>query len=81
MDSDSDGATIPVGAVVIVLAILFVALRFYVRILTKAGLKWDDWLILFAVVLTVVTAAILVYGNPPTLLLFAYLTLMLTRRE
>ena len=72
MDSDSDGATIPVGAVVIVLAIFFVALRFYVRILTKAGLKWDDWLILFAVVLTVVTAAILVYGKSPTLLLIIF---------
>ena len=61
--------------VVIVLAIFFVALRFYVRILTKAGLKWDDWLILFAVVLTVVTAAILVYGIYPTLLLFSLLLL------
>ena len=60
---DSTAATTPVGAVVIVLAVIFVALRVYVRIFTRAGLKWDDWLVLFAVASTVLTAVLLLWGN------------------
>jgi hypothetical protein len=51
------------GGVVIPLAIIFVALRFYTRFITKAGLSWDDWLILVSVIFMAVTAIILIYAN------------------
>lgn len=60
--SGSDTAATVVGAVVIVLAVIFVALRFYVRITTHVGLKWDDWLILIAVLLFILTAVLVVWG-------------------
>lgn len=55
-------ATLAVSGLVIVLAVISVALRVYTRIFTKAGLKYDDWLILAAVVTTLITAALLLWG-------------------
>lgn len=59
---DGGTATIAVGGVVIALALIFVVLRFYIRIISKAGLWWDDWLIAAAVVSTLATAALLLWG-------------------
>ena len=56
-------ATIVVSGIVFVLAIIAVALRFYTRIVTKAGLGWDDWLILAAVVSTLLTGILVVWGK------------------
>ena len=72
--SDKSGsitASIAVGAVVIVLAVIFVALRFYMRITTHAGLKWDDWLSLLAVLLIIVIDVILLWGEDTTPLMHA----------
>ncbi|KAI3393578.1 hypothetical protein diail_3927 [Diaporthe ilicicola] len=48
-----------VGAVAIVLAVVSTGLRFYARFHKKAGLWWDDWLALVAV-LAAVAAGVLV---------------------
>ncbi|KAI1351585.1 hypothetical protein F5Y01DRAFT_304525 [Xylaria sp. FL0043] len=62
--SDSGGdATLGVSGLVIVLAVISVILRFYTRIFTRQGLKLDDWLILAAVIATLATAALLLWGN------------------
>ncbi|KAI3342348.1 hypothetical protein F4824DRAFT_495290 [Ustulina deusta] len=60
--SESD-ATLGVSGLVIALAVVSVALRFYARIFTRQGLQWDDWLILVAVITTLATAALLLWGN------------------
>ncbi|KAI1809073.1 hypothetical protein GGS20DRAFT_573663 [Poronia punctata] len=60
--SESD-ATLGVSALVIALAVVSVILRFYTRIFTHQGLQWDDWLILSAVVFTLATAALLLWGK------------------
>ncbi|KAI1115974.1 hypothetical protein F5Y14DRAFT_449467 [Nemania sp. NC0429] len=57
-DSIQDTTTI-VGAIVIVIAVTCVALRFYTRRITRAGLGWDDWLVLLALVITIVSAILL----------------------
>ena len=63
MGSDDDQtATLVLGGLIIVLAIITVGLRFYTRLFTKQGIKWDDWLILAAVTTTLVTAGLLVWG-------------------
>ncbi|KAI1501875.1 hypothetical protein F5X99DRAFT_381318 [Biscogniauxia marginata] len=59
----SEDATLAVSALVIVLAVISVALRFYTRIFTKAGLGFDDWLIMVAVIVILTTAALLLWGN------------------
>jgi hypothetical protein len=56
-------ATIGVSGAVIALAVVFVALRFYTRIFTHAGLGADDWFIFAAVITTLATAAILLAGK------------------
>ncbi|KAI1177744.1 hypothetical protein F4777DRAFT_191828 [Nemania sp. FL0916] len=55
--------TLGVSGLVIALAVISVALRFYTRHFTRQGLRWDDWLILAAVVATLATAASLLWGN------------------
>ncbi|KAI2628072.1 hypothetical protein GGS26DRAFT_592218 [Hypomontagnella submonticulosa] len=60
---NSEDATLAVSAVVIVLAVISVALRFYTRKVTQSGLGADDWLIMAAVVATLATAALLLWGN------------------
>ena len=57
-----EAATDAVEGLVIGLAILSVAFRFYTRTITKASLWWDDWLILASVLATVLTAILLIWG-------------------
>lgn len=59
----NEDVTMGVKALVIALAVISVALRFYTRIFTCAGLKADDWLILSAVVATLLTAVLLLWGT------------------
>lgn len=61
--SDGGNATLGVSGLVIVLAVISVGLRFYTRVFTRAGLWWDDWLILAAVVAILATAALLLWGS------------------
>ena len=58
----SGDITLAVSGIVIALAVISVALRFYTRILTKSGLKSDDWWLFAAVVATLITAALLLWG-------------------
>lgn len=52
-----------VGAAMIALSILFVVLRFYVRLrFNKAPLGWDDWLALAALVATVTAGLLVLMG-------------------
>lgn len=51
-----------VGATMIALMIIFVALRFYARVHLKAGLGWDDWLALVGLVAAIL-ACLLVLGG------------------
>lgn len=44
------------------LAVICVALRFYTRIRTKAGIAWDDWWILIALLTTLLTGGLLLWG-------------------
>ncbi|KAI1407959.1 hypothetical protein F5Y13DRAFT_115429 [Hypoxylon sp. FL1857] len=52
-----------VGGVFVALAIVSVGLRFYTRIFMRAGLWYDDWLILLGVATTLVGMALLLRGN------------------
>ncbi|KAI1412934.1 hypothetical protein F5Y13DRAFT_189735 [Hypoxylon sp. FL1857] len=56
-------ATMGVCVLVVVLPVISIALRFYTRIFTRAGLKADDWLILIAVVGTLLCVVLLAWGN------------------
>ncbi|KAI0121786.1 hypothetical protein F4814DRAFT_190181 [Daldinia grandis] len=56
-------ATWVINGFVIVLTILSVVLRFYTRVFTRAGLKADDWLILFALITSLTTVVLVVWGN------------------
>ncbi|KAI1805957.1 hypothetical protein F4811DRAFT_195202 [Daldinia bambusicola] len=62
-EQSTQDATLAVSGLVIALAVISVVLRFYTRRLTRLGLGADDWLILVAVVATLITAALLLYGN------------------
>ena len=69
-NNDSDNAneataTTAVGALVIVLAVVSVALRFYTRHFTGAGFGWDDWLIMLALIATIVTDILVLCGVFP----------------
>ena len=63
MSDSSTNDDVAAGGVVIPLAIICVALRFYTRHITKAGYGWDDWLILCSVVVMIVAAALLLWGK------------------
>lgn len=54
--------TTAASGVVTGLATLCVAVRFYTRIRTKVHLSWDDWFILIGLLLTLLTAGLLVWG-------------------
>ncbi|KAI0396125.1 hypothetical protein F5Y17DRAFT_473187 [Xylariaceae sp. FL0594] len=54
---NGDASTI-IGALVAVLAVITVALRFYSRHLTKTGCRWDDWTILVALAAVIITDAL-----------------------
>ncbi|KAK8036636.1 hypothetical protein PG994_015407 [Apiospora phragmitis] len=58
---DEDTNTV-VGAVMAALAIVFVGTRFYMRHSKKAGLKWDDWMILASLVLMIATDIVAICG-------------------
>ncbi|KAI1077954.1 hypothetical protein F5B20DRAFT_248573 [Whalleya microplaca] len=60
--SDEDPTT-AVGALVAVLSVLAVGLRFYTRYSTEAGFKWDDWLILLALLAMISTDILSLYGT------------------
>ena len=60
--SDFQASSTIVGAVFIALAVLFTVLRFVIRFITRTGIKWDDGLVLFAVLLLVATAILLLHG-------------------
>ncbi|KAI0880336.1 uncharacterized protein GGS22DRAFT_182426 [Annulohypoxylon maeteangense] len=52
---DDDEIAIIIGVILVVLAILCVVSRFYARYNTKAGFEWDDWLILLALIVIIIT--------------------------
>jgi hypothetical protein len=61
-DHDED-VTTAIGALVAVLAVISVALRFYSRHVTRTGFKWDDWMILIALAAVIVTDALVLAGS------------------
>ncbi|KAI8628486.1 hypothetical protein F5Y19DRAFT_476469 [Xylariaceae sp. FL1651] len=61
--NSTDDATTAIGALVAVLATLSVVLRFYSRHATGAGLRWDDWLVLLALVATIATDALVLFAS------------------
>lgn len=61
-NSDDQTATLVISGMVIVIAVISVILRLYVRIYTRVGIGWDDGFIIAAVVITVCTAIILLWG-------------------
>lgn len=71
VSDENQTATLAVSGMIIVLAIITVILRFYVRFVTRAGIGWDDYMILLAGIVTLVTAALLVWGMFPSLTLFS----------
>lgn len=52
-----------VGAAIIALSIIVVALRFYTRIYLKSGLGWDDWLSLVALSGNIAAAILVLAGT------------------
>ncbi|OTB08993.1 hypothetical protein M426DRAFT_130333 [Hypoxylon sp. CI-4A] len=58
-----DDVTTALGALVAVLAVLSVALRFYSRHYTKTGFGWDDWLILLGLLCIIVTDVLVLWSN------------------
>lgn len=70
-----------VGAAMIALSIIFVFLRFYARIRTKAGLGGDDWLVMVALTGNVVAALLVLAGMfLPLLLLLIHFPVEQSRR-
>lgn len=47
-DNSNENITTAIGAVMIVLSVIAVSLRFYTRFSLKTGFGWDDWSILVA---------------------------------
>ena len=58
---DEDTNTV-VGSIMAALAILSVGTRFYMRHSKKAGLKWDDWLILASLTVMIATDIVAIIG-------------------
>ena len=52
-----------VGAVMAVLSIIAVVTRFYVRSNKKAGLEWDDWLIVVSLLTMIATDILAICGS------------------
>ncbi|KAI0379472.1 hypothetical protein F5Y04DRAFT_282892 [Hypomontagnella monticulosa] len=55
--------TYAINGLVVVLAVVSVALRFYTRIFTRAGLRADDWLILTSLVTALAIMVLVLIGN------------------
>ena len=60
------GTTVASG-IIILLTVICVLLRFFARIRFKAGLGWDDWWILVALLITLLTCGLLVWSTTPPL--------------
>ncbi|KAI1827310.1 hypothetical protein F4861DRAFT_403503 [Xylaria intraflava] len=60
---DDATTTIIVGAIVGVLALLAVVLRFYVRYYKRHGYSWDDWFILFSILSVIALDAVNLYAT------------------
>ncbi|KAI1419669.1 hypothetical protein F5Y12DRAFT_776773 [Xylaria sp. FL1777] len=60
---DETGTTIIVGAIVGVLALIAVLLRFYVRHYRRSGFSWDDWFILVSILSVIATDAVDLYAT------------------
>lgn len=60
---DDTETTIIVGAIVAVLALVTVILRFFVRYSRRSGYSWDDWLILFSLLTVVTIDAVELYAS------------------
>jgi hypothetical protein len=59
---DSDATTVA-SAIITGLAILFVVLRFYVRIYMKAGIAADDWWCLIGLLSYLLTGGLLLWST------------------
>ncbi|KAI9708056.1 MAG: hypothetical protein M1820_004260 [Bogoriella megaspora] len=62
-DDPKKPGTIALCIIVTGAAVVFVALRFYVRTSTKVGLGWDDWLLLAAIMLTILTNGLVFWAS------------------
>ncbi|ATZ56044.1 hypothetical protein BCIN_12g05820 [Botrytis cinerea B05.10] len=62
MQNETSQHTTTAALVVTILAAITVALRFWTRRLTKAGVAADDWWILIGLLLLIVTGSLLLYG-------------------
>ena len=60
---DSGKVTLTVSTIILVLAFFAVALRFWVRWITKVGISSDDWWILIGISLSMITGSTLLYGK------------------
>lgn len=58
--SNEDASTVA-GIILIVLDIVTVASRFYLRWFTKAGFRWDDWTILIALLTSLIPGILTIY--------------------
>ena len=59
----SGTATTVASGIIILLAVICVLLRFFARIRFNAGLGWDDWWSLVALLITLLTCGLLVWGT------------------
>ncbi|KAI1084186.1 hypothetical protein F5B20DRAFT_523998 [Whalleya microplaca] len=62
-DGGDSIATTVVSCVVIGLAVIYIALRFYTRFYTTAGFSWNDWFILIALLSTILAVVLLLWAT------------------
>ncbi|KAK4168384.1 hypothetical protein QBC43DRAFT_360282 [Cladorrhinum sp. PSN259] len=60
-ESGDANAILVVSGICALLVIVFIVLRFYIRVAFRQGVKWDDWMLLFATMLFLSLGAILVW--------------------
>jgi hypothetical protein len=58
--------TTAVGAPVAILALIAVVCRFWTRHSTKAGFRWDDWMVVLALLGTIATDILVLWGSSPS---------------
>jgi hypothetical protein len=58
--------TIIVSTIILFIAWVAVALRFYIRWVTKLGIAADDWWILAGIILSFITGTTYLYGISPS---------------
>ena len=61
--SPNSTATMVASGIVTGLAVVCVALRFYTRCLIKVGVSWDDWWILIALLILLLTGGLLLWST------------------